>query len=72
MVRGRATPALSKSFRDLDTITLAHMAYCAIDAPDSVLGERIVRLYSEIDCRIEHGADSNGHLEYVRNKLRGL
>lgn len=26
-------------------------------------------LYGEIDCRIEHGAESNGHLEYVRNKL---
>jgi hypothetical protein len=26
-------------------------------------------LYSEVDCRIEHGADSNGHLEYVRAAL---
>ena len=22
---------------------------------------------NEIDCRIEHGADSNGHLEAIRN-----
>ena len=27
------------------------------------------QLYSEVDCRIEHGAESNGHLEYVRSTL---
>lgn len=26
-------------------------------------------LYNEVDCRIEHGAESGGHLEYVRNQL---
>jgi len=25
------------------------------------------RIFNEIDCRIEHGADSNGHLEAIRN-----
>jgi len=25
------------------------------------------RIMNEIDCRIEHGADSNGHLEAIRN-----
>lgn len=25
------------------------------------------RILNEIDCRIEHGADSNGHLEAIRN-----
>lgn len=27
-------------------------------------------LLSEVDCRIEHGAESGGHLEYVRDRLR--
>ena len=27
------------------------------------------RIMNEIDCRIEHGADSNGHLEAIRNLL---
>jgi predicted nucleic acid-binding Zn-ribbon protein len=26
-------------------------------------------LRNEVDCRIEHGANSNGHLEYVRDRL---
>lgn len=30
----------------------------------------IVGLYNEIDCRIEHGAESGGHLEYVRQTLK--
>ena len=28
------------------------------------------RIFNEIDCRIEHGADSNGHLEAIRNLFR--
>lgn len=27
-------------------------------------------LLNEVDCRIEHGAESGGHLEYVRERLR--
>lgn len=27
-------------------------------------------LLNEVDCRIEHGAESGGHLEYVRDRLR--
>lgn len=30
------------------------------------------KLNIEIDCRIEHGANSGGHLEYVRTKLNEL
>lgn len=26
---------------------------------------------NEIDCRVEHGADSNGHLEAILAKLKG-
>jgi hypothetical protein len=29
----------------------------------------IGRIRSEIDCRIEHGADSKGHLEYIRDMI---
>lgn len=29
-------------------------------------------LFTEIDCRIEHGADSNGHLKYVHRRLKEL
>ena len=28
------------------------------------------RIMNEIDCRIEHGADSNGHLEAIRNLFK--
>lgn len=28
---------------------------------------RTGRILNEIDCRIEHGAESNGHLEAIRN-----
>lgn len=34
--------------------------------------DTIERVLGEIDCRIEHGADSGGHLEYVRDRLRKL
>lgn len=30
---------------------------------------RIRLLYNEVDCRIEHGAESGGHLEFVRQQL---
>lgn len=29
-------------------------------------------LHNEVDCRIEHGAESGGHLEYVRTALARL
>lgn len=29
----------------------------------------VLKLRNEINCRIEHGADSRGHLEYVQSKL---
>jgi hypothetical protein len=28
------------------------------------------RILTEIDCRIEHGAESNGHLEGIRNLFK--
>lgn len=29
-------------------------------------------LLNEIDCRIEHGAESNGHLNYVHKELKKI
>jgi hypothetical protein len=29
----------------------------------------VKKLHNEVDCRIEHGAESGGHLEYIRTKL---
>ena len=31
---------------------------------------RMGRILNEIDCRIEHGAESNGHLEGIRNLFK--
>lgn len=31
---------------------------------------RLGRIFREIDCRIEHGAESNGHLEAIRNLFK--
>lgn len=38
--------------------------------PSEAMVEAARSLYAEVDCRIEHGADSGGHLEFVRDKLR--
>ena len=34
------------------------------------LRAKINRITTEIDCRIEHGAESGGHLEYVLKHLK--
>jgi len=31
---------------------------------------RMGRILNEIDCRIEHGAESNGHLEAIHNLFK--
>ena len=41
----------------------------AAEARVTELEQQRRELYGEVDCRIEHGADSNGHLEYVRAAL---
>jgi transposase len=35
------------------------------------LRARMQRIANEIDCRIEHGANSNGHLEGILGLLKG-
>ena len=36
------------------------------------LRDGVIHLRNEIDCRIQHGADSNGRLEYVKTWLDSL
>lgn len=36
------------------------------------LSAEILALHNEVDCRIERGANSGGHLEYVRGRLAAL
>ena len=36
------------------------------------LVEEIRKLRTEVNCRIEHGAESGGHLEYVQSRLDDL
>ena len=42
----------------------------ALKAERDALQLRWQRLYGEIDCRIEHGASSNGHLEAIRKMMQ--
>ena len=32
----------------------------------------ILRLRTEVNCRIEHGSESGGHLEYIQSKLDAI
>jgi hypothetical protein len=34
--------------------------------------DKVAELLSEVDCRIEHGAESGGHLEYVHRELQKI
>jgi len=34
--------------------------------------DKVRELRSEIDCRVQHGAESIGHLEYVLKKLNEI
>jgi len=36
------------------------------------LRQAVLELFSEVNCRIEHGAASGGHLEYVEGKLNKM
>lgn len=38
----------------------------------STLNEDIIALAIEVDYRVEHGAESGGHLEYVQRRLNAL
>lgn len=36
------------------------------------LEKKVRRLMNEVNCRIEHGAESGGHLEYVGKRLKDM
>jgi DNA repair ATPase RecN len=40
-------------------------------AYESLLND-VRTIYNEVDCRIEHGASSSGHLEYVKARIEGI
>ena len=50
-----------------DRLTAEHDALRA-ECDEARLQTR--RILNEIDCRIEHGAESNGHLEAIRNLFK--
>lgn len=56
--------------------TAVHYIECAIKEIERLRKERdearlqTGRILNEIDCRIEHGAESNGHLEAIRNLFK--
>ncbi len=56
-----------------DFADMVHIARRLFDMVKAVEQERNEawslrgRIFNEIDCRIEHGAESNGHLEAIRN-----
>ena len=56
--------------------TAVHYIKCAIKEIERLRAERdearlqARRILNEIDCRIEHGAESNGHLETIRTLFK--
>ena len=56
--------------------TAVHYINCAIKEIERLRNERdearqrTNSILTEIDCRIEHGADSNGHLEAIRSLFK--
>ena len=51
------------------------MADSMLDAKSICFGiqnDELLKLRTEVDCRIEHGADSGGHLEFVLSKLDAI
>ena len=56
--------------------TAVHYIECAIKEIERLRNERdearqrTKSILIEIDCRIEHGADSNGHLEAIYNLFK--
>lgn len=56
--------------------TAAYYIECAIKEIERLRKERdearlqTGRILNEIDCRIEHGAESNGHLEGIRSLFK--
>lgn len=76
--RYHAAPLDSAEDVEAESVMLRHQEdhHAALCRAVLALTEEVERLtaeraalFSEVDCRIEHGAESNGHLEYVRARL---
>ena len=52
-----------------DTATLTVELNAQIVNQLNLIREAVWNLRSEVNCRIEHGAESGGHLDYVQRKL---
>jgi hypothetical protein len=61
---------MSEPVRNPDELDRLRADLAQRTAERDALQLRWQRLYGEIDCRIEHGASSNGHLEAVRKMMR--
>ena len=59
---GECGRAIAQNLRDIN----------ALGSRVEALANHVRNLYSEVDCRIEHGVETGGHLEYVREQLRGI
>lgn len=74
--------ACLSSRHDLDNLSNDHLARVSLRTADELINQDKVQeaidhfelqsLLTEVDCRIEHGAQSGGHLEYVRDELKKI
>ena len=63
--------AQKKANAEHEPRAVASRAPCSCSACGS-LREAVLRLRTEVNCRIEHGAESSGHLDYVQAKLDAI
>lgn len=52
--------------------TLERELAAALTENGKVMREAVLRLRTEVNCRVEHGAESGGHLEYVQKELDAI
>lgn len=65
----------SRTFEDRDWVTEERYValvehYESLIEQLETLQQEWRSLLTEVDCRIEHGAESDGHLEYVRDRMK--
>lgn len=57
-------------YADMADLLTDHVPYSSTDYES--LRHSVLRLRTEVNCRIEHGAESGGHLEYVQDRLDSI
>ena len=62
-------PGSLESKNMADTATLTVELNAQIVNQLNLIREAVWNLRNEVNCRIEHGAESGGHLDYVQRKL---